>query len=213
MKRLLASLALALALGCSPTTRGSGVSKTEARPVAAFSEVAASTGLDVVVHVGAAASVSVTGDDNIVPLVETEVSKDRLRVAYKPGQDVHTSVPLHVDVTLPALRYLSANSGCHVTADGIKADAFVIHATSGADATVSGTATTLAIDVTSGVRLDAGGLASGTATLHATSGASVTLRATESVKGDATSGSSVRVLGAPRTREVSTSSGASVAYE
>ena len=202
-----------LALGCGPRTTGSGVKKTESRTVAAFSEVAASSGLDVVVHVGAAPSVGVSGDDNIVPLVETEVSADRLRVGYRSARNIDTTMPVHVDVTVPALRYLSASGGCHVTADGVKADAFELHASSGVDAKVSGTAATLTVDVSSGGRVDAGGLASKTATIHASSGADVTVRATEAALGDASSGSSVKVLGAPRTRSVATGSGSNVAYE
>jgi hypothetical protein len=213
MKSLLATIACVLALGCGPSTTGSGVSKTEARSVAAFSEIAASSGLDVQVHVGAAPSVTVTGDDKIVPLVETTVSAERLRVGYKSGQHVSAATRVHVDVTLPSLKYLSADSGCHVRADGVKAEAFEIQASSGVDATVAGTATTLTVEASSGVHVDAGSLASRTATIHASSGANVSVRATDAVKGEASSGASVRVIGAPPTRGVSTTSGASVAYE
>jgi hypothetical protein len=212
MKRLLASFAVMLALGCTQTT-GSGVSKTETRTVGAFSEIAASSGLDVKVHVGGATAVTVTGDDNIVPLVETEVSSDRLRIGYKSMQNVRTATPVHVDVTTPKLGAIDASSGVHLTAEGVNAETFSIHVSSGVDAKVSGTAGALTLHASSGVNLDAGGLASKTATVHASSGSNVTVRASDAVQGEASSGSDVTVLGAPATRTIATSSGANVGYK
>ncbi|HTB78375.1 MAG TPA: DUF2807 domain-containing protein, partial [Polyangiaceae bacterium] len=128
MQRLVAWFVVALALGCGPRTNGSGGAKTETRRVAAFSEVDAATGIEVRVHVGTAISVAVSGDDNIIPLVETDVSANRLHVGFKSGQSVHPATPVHVDVAVPRRTYLSATSACHVTADGISADVFELHA-------------------------------------------------------------------------------------
>jgi hypothetical protein len=213
MKRLLPSLAVLLALGCSPHTEGSGVSKTETRTVAAFTGVAAATGLEVEVHAGAPASVKLVGDDNVLPLVETEVSGTELHVSFKRGHHVRTEKPIHVDVTLPVLKSLSASGGVHLAASGVAADALDVHASSGVSVKVSGTATTLTVEASSGARLDAGELLAKSATVHASSGTSVTLRASESVRGDAASGASVRVLGKPATQSVSTTSGATVKNE
>jgi hypothetical protein len=59
---------------CNPNAiQGSGVSKTESRSVGSFSKIDLSGSPDVEVAVGPATSVSVTADDNIVPIIETTV--------------------------------------------------------------------------------------------------------------------------------------------
>src|SRR5262249_55011009 len=104
MRPRFAPLALALlAFACGPRVEGSGVAKTEARSVDAFTQVETSAGIHVEVRVGGAASVKVSGDDNIVPLVETGVSGGRLHVGYKSAQNVSTKTPLQVEVVAPSL--------------------------------------------------------------------------------------------------------------
>jgi carbon monoxide dehydrogenase subunit G len=102
---------------------GSGMPKTEARQPGAFDRVRSEGAADVIVTVGAAAAgtddveaappagtmttVTVSADDNIVPLIETEVRGGELvissRTPYRPKS------PVKVTVTTPLLEELRLN--------------------------------------------------------------------------------------------------------
>lgn len=63
--------------------KGSGVSKTETRPVSGFRGIALGIAADVEVRQGSAEGVVLTGDDNVVPLVETVVERGVLQIRWK----------------------------------------------------------------------------------------------------------------------------------
>ena len=192
------------------STKGSGVEKTETRTVGAFDEVESSNGIEVDVDVGAAGPVELTGDDNLLPLIETEVQGHRLRVHTKAG----ASYDGHVRVHVPAkeLKSASATSGSSLSAKAVKAPSFVIEATSGATLKASGASDDVRARVTSGATVDASGLEAKSVEIDASSGAAVQLHATESVTGSASSGASITVAGNPKARSVSQSSGGSATY-
>lgn len=91
---------------------GSGRVITEPRPVADFVAVHGSGSIDLDVRQGAATSVQVQGDDNIVPLVETVVESGRdgptLRVRMRRGASYSTRRGLKVLVVTPRLVALTS---------------------------------------------------------------------------------------------------------
>src|SRR5438045_8315632 len=85
--RLAAGLLLPLLSGCMiaqplglPQIQGSGVAKTETRTVADFTDLEVSSAVHVELAVGAATTVVVTADDNILPHVVTEVASGKLKI-------------------------------------------------------------------------------------------------------------------------------------
>jgi len=88
----LATLLLCLLALPAPaaTTVGSGVSKTETRPVAGFHAIALGVDAHLEVRQGATESLAITGDDNIVPLVETVVEAGVLKIRWPVRGNVST---------------------------------------------------------------------------------------------------------------------------
>lgn len=101
----LAALAL-LAASCggsgSSGLEGSGVAATSTRDVSSFTAVELRGTGTVEVRRGSPAKVTVRGDDNIVPLVTTEVEGSTLVVDEKEG-NFSTKQPLVVEVVAPEL--------------------------------------------------------------------------------------------------------------
>jgi hypothetical protein len=95
---------------------GSGVSRTESRNLATFDRVRLDGAADVTVTIGGQTSVTVTGDDNILPLVETTVSDGRLIVGSRESYRAKT--PVKVAVTVPSLAGLELNGSGRGTVDG-----------------------------------------------------------------------------------------------
>jgi hypothetical protein len=64
------------------SVKGSGVMKTESRSAAGFTQISLSIPAKVELIQGSAEGVTIEGDDNIVPLVETEVKNGELRIRF-----------------------------------------------------------------------------------------------------------------------------------
>ncbi len=115
---LVAVLAASLA-GCfmSVSLEGSGFLVTQEEPLAGFDRVEASHAFDVDVVQGAAFSVIVETDDNVVEHLDVRVEGDTLVLGLKRGSYSLRDVTLRADVTLPALTgiELSGASRAHLT--------------------------------------------------------------------------------------------------
>jgi hypothetical protein len=122
--RLLASALVAAFLVTAPAaahawgaTRGDGQKVTQPREVADFTSVRLEGSLDAEVKVGGARSVSVTIDQNLQPLVLTEVSGGTLVVRSK---DASWDGQGKVEITVPALRgfAVEGSGDVELTLDG-----------------------------------------------------------------------------------------------
>src|SRR5688572_7889502 len=100
---MLSALILASSLAVAVT--GSGVAKTEARTVDAFLSIDSGGAWNVEVTNGDKVSVSVSGDDNIVPLITTTVKDGKLTIASSQGS-LNTKLPIVVKVAMPMLATL-----------------------------------------------------------------------------------------------------------
>ena len=84
--------------GWSPDTLvGSGVRETRHLDVESFTGVEVAGGIDLDVRVGSATEVRISGDDNLLPYVRTEVEDGVLRIeledgSYRPDEDLQATV-------------------------------------------------------------------------------------------------------------------------
>ena len=102
-----------LVSGCGRASplQGNGESQVEERPVEGFTRIESSVPVPVVVTEGDTFWVSVTGDSNLVPFLETRLNGETLVIASRA--DLLPRVPTTVEVTLPRLasiRHLGSGS-------------------------------------------------------------------------------------------------------
>ncbi|WP_162246539.1 MULTISPECIES: head GIN domain-containing protein [unclassified Duganella] len=127
-KRTLAALLSLSLAGCvivlndsSDYVKGSGTTTIENRSIASASglriENRHRVDLDVEVKVGGAPSLVIEGDNNLVPLVHTEVSGDTLRVWTEERLDSRT--PIHVRYTVQRLDHLESSGSVHTEVQGL----------------------------------------------------------------------------------------------
>src|SRR5215471_8038919 len=115
-------LALVVLAGCSWTgVPGSGNAKTEPRSVPAFTAVDIAGPIDADIANGPEPRVEITGDDNIVPLITTDVHGDRLQIGTR--KNIRPSVHLIAKITVPRLTGLGLTGSGDITAHGIQSDA------------------------------------------------------------------------------------------
>jgi Putative auto-transporter adhesin, head GIN domain len=92
-----------LALASAQVT-GSGVVTEQTRPVGTFSKLRLDGAITVEARPAASASVSVRGDDNIVPLVTAEVQGETLVLSTQSGASFRTRLPIVVTVNFVQLK-------------------------------------------------------------------------------------------------------------
>ncbi|WP_163993473.1 head GIN domain-containing protein [Pyxidicoccus caerfyrddinensis] len=209
--------------------------KGESRDVPDFHSVAVSHGIQAEVKVGPK-SVRLEGPSDLVARVKlkvedgtlvTEVERDGLFSNFRGGK-------VHLYVTSPKVLAVGASGGSHVEAEATETDEFTAEASGGAVLTVRGVdARKVDAEASGGSRVKLSGRAqemdaeaSGGAEVlafdvkglkeleaEASGGSRVEADVSERVSGDASGGSTIRLVSRPNKSDVDTSGGSRVTYK
>jgi len=121
--------AVALATGSAAAAwgavKGNGVKRTESRNVSGFTGVALSVPGQLEVRVGPTESVTVEADENILPLIETTVTRGTLHIRTQRGQDIDPQV-LRIVVQARQIDSLALAGAGSITSDGLKSTSLKI---------------------------------------------------------------------------------------
>ena len=124
---------------------GSGNPSTETRQVGPFTKIEIEGTGDVDVAVKPVAALTVTSDDNLLPLVKTEVVGDTLKIRW--AQSVRTSLGIKARIAVPSLEALSISGSGTIHAEGIRESAFSVSISGSGDITAKGQADTCDIAI------------------------------------------------------------------
>jgi hypothetical protein len=193
---IMAALSMGLAAGLAGCNRGSGEVKSETRQASAFSRIDVTAGIGVTVRIGSAQTLEVRAQENILPLIATDVQGATLRIHSTQGYT--TSEGVHVTIVTPALAGISMSGGSQGQIAGIAADDLEIELSGGSGLTASGTARTVTAKASGGSRGTLSDLSATTVTVVMTGGSTAIVRASEEVRGSASGGSRVTVVGAAK---------------
>ena len=181
-----------------------------------FDSVTVSQGINLNLVMGSAPSVTAVAEkDSDLDRLEIEVDEGVLEIRrgswvsglFSIGKS-HGSVT--VNVVASELQAVASSSGANADLIDITCTDLQVDASSGSRIEVSGSCDTVAIDASSGASVYSSDLITIDASVDSSSGASIQVFAGESFRGDASSGSSIRVYGNPEVAESETSSGASI---
>jgi hypothetical protein len=209
MKKLfwIAALALLVAGGCTRTVHGSGTSKDETRSVPAFDRVDMGGTGRLELTVGPAPSLSLHGDDNLLPLVKTTVKDGTLVI--EDEKNLAPKVDLVLRATAPSLRGVEASGGVVVNVEGASGPELRLDASGGSTIDVDGRADRLVAKASGGATLALRDLATKEADVDASGGASIDLAVESRLGAEASGGAKVRYTGSPTVTKDS-SGGASI---
>lgn len=194
-----ALVVIGLVAGCQwfgSAERGSGTPKTEVRKVSAFSKIKLEGALQADITSGAEQVVEISGDDNIVPLITTEVTDERLRIA--PNRPVAPKLELVARVATPTLTALTAAGSTHIKLRGVAGDALAIDASGTAQLTANGTSKQLTIHVAGSASIDTRELQAENVTLDVSGSAELDVYATGLLDVHISGSATVRYSGNPR---------------
>ena len=183
MKKLALALTLVLSLlilsGCTKV-RGSGVRKTEKRDLPAFTSIETSGAFEVEVNCQKPASFEIEADDNIVPLIKTEVRNGVLHVSNTKSYS--TSGGIVMRITVPDLESVRSTGAGKFRVSDVKNENFEVRSTGAAQVVVAGQSKSVKISSTGAGKIDAHNLRASNADVNVTGAASVEVHATDELE-------------------------------
>jgi hypothetical protein len=181
MKKLsLLLLLIALASGCHRMhdgVRGSGNRVKEKRAVTSFTSISTEGAFEIEVACQKAPGLEIEGDDNILPLVSTEVTNDVLHV--RSTRNYSVSAPIVLKIAVADLSRISASGAGSFVVTDVKNDKFEINANGAPAIRVSGETKTLNIDANGAGKIDTHKLRAGRAAVESKGVAKVEVYASD----------------------------------
>lgn len=213
--------------------KGNGNVKEEAREVGDFSGVRVSHSIQATVTVGPKRSVKLEAEENLLPLIKTEL-KDGQLVTRVEGDGISPTKPVRLIVVTPTLTAVGASGGSELTADGttagakfeadasggstvkvkgVNAQLVEVEASGASHVTLSGTGKDVTVQASGAAGVKLAELTAESLKVHGSGAARVHAQASVAVEGHLSGGAELRVKGNPQRRDVSRSGGASVSFE
>jgi hypothetical protein len=185
--------------------RGSGNVITESRDVSGFSEIALFGSGTVRVDVNGTESLIVEAEDNIMPLLKTEVRNGRLELSVESSISPTTDVTY--TVTAVALDGVTIAGSGDVAATGVAADSFDIEVSGSGRVEPAGTAGTLAVEISGSGRYLGEGLKSSVGTVRVSGSGEAVVNVTDDLDVDVSGSGGVQYIGEPTVTESVSGSG------
>jgi hypothetical protein len=116
-----------LAAGCHGhfnQVRGSGNRQKQTREVAPFTSISTEGAFEIEIVSQKPLALEIEGDDNILPLIGTDVSGGVLHIKNRRGYSV--SEPIKIAISVPNLEGLSASGAGSMDVTGLKNEKFEI---------------------------------------------------------------------------------------
>jgi len=176
--------------------RGSGTRKTEARELKAFKTIDTTGSFEINITAQKPASFEIEADDNIVPLIKTEVRGDTLFVTTE--QSINPSRSVRLRVTLPELAAVTSRGAGEINIVDANSDSLKLESLGAASIEAAGKAKTVTISSTGAGKVDAGNLIAEKANVDVKGAASVEVNASEQLDVTVAGAGSVQYSGNPK---------------
>jgi len=176
---------------------GSGNRKSEKRDLKSFNAIETSGFYEVKVTCQKASSFEIEADDNLLPLIKTEVLDGVLMVSN--DQDFHSAKSTVLRVSLPDLTRLANHGAGNVTIMDADSNNLELNSTGAASINADGKAKSIAITSAGAGSIDAGNLRAEKASVSLSGAGSVQVYATEQLDVTISGVGSVTYGGNPKT--------------
>ncbi len=204
--------------------KGSGNVIQQSRPVTGFNAVVLSGVGELSAVQGANESLTLEAEDNILPVIETQVKDDCLYIRIKSDTNIHPTKPIRYSLTAKALERvglsgavkahfsklngdmlkLSASGATRTTIDEIKGSELTAELSGASSVSIAGSVNRQKIVLTGACRFAGTDLACKTADVMATGASRAELQVSDSLTAKASGASSIRYKGNPNvTRDTS----------
>jgi len=188
--------------------QGSGNIIREKRDVKGFEKIQVGGGFQVEIVAGKEFGVEVEADDNLMPLVTTEVDGDTLEIGRQKGYSAKS--PLRVRITAPNISSIDTSGGAGVTISEVKNSNLSIESSGGSKVTAAGTTEKLNIQMSGGAKVIASDLAAVDVNVDGSGGSSADVLVSGELRSDISGGARVTYGGSPTSIVTTKTGGARV---
>jgi hypothetical protein len=192
--------------GCgSLGERGSGNVATEARDVSDFDQVDLSGAATVLIEVAGTQSLTIEAEDNILPLLTTEVTDGTLKLGS--SQRISPSRDVVYTITVVNLEAVAVSGSGSVTASGIDADAFKAEISGSGTVIPDGVSESLDVSISGSGSFEGEDLESATGSVSLAGSGDAVVNVTDDLDVKVTGSGNVQYLGDPKISISSSGSG------
>ena len=195
-------------VGVGNNVTGSGKRISEKRQLESFSAIDATGAFSIEATTQKPVSFEIEADDNILPLIRTEVRNGVLYLKAEKGFNSKEGVV--VRLTVPDLTKIDATGASKFHVQGVKNDHFEVHTTGASSVVASGVTKDIEIRATGAGEIDTHSLRAATATVRSTGAAKVDVYASEQLDANASGAGEIVYSGDPKVVNKHTSGAASV---
>lgn len=129
------------------TITGSGTVATESRDVDSFDRLVVEGGAQVLIEVGPATSLEVQTDDNVTPVLTTEVRDGRLVLSIESGTSLRDIAPIVYRITTPNLVAVEISGSGDVVAENVDTTDFDVDISGSGDVKLVGIVDTVSLNI------------------------------------------------------------------
>ncbi|HLY26048.1 MAG TPA: DUF2807 domain-containing protein [Aggregatilineales bacterium] len=201
---LLAISAVALVAACNYNPFGgpntvSGTINSESRTVSGFSAVSLETSGGLSISVTGTESLTISADSNVLPLLTSDVSGNRLTLGTKPNTKFQCEgqCPIRYVLTMKDLNDLVLDGSGNVTISGLAASNFSATINGSGGITAQGKADNLIVNVNGSGSFDGKALSATTATVNDSGSGNVVVQVSDKLNATVSGSGSVRYIGNP----------------
>lgn len=187
---------------------GSGETATERRDLTEFNAIEVSGVFEVEALAGKDYSVEVEADDNLLPLIKTEMHGGVLRLTTE--KSIASKNPIRVRVTAPNIENLEASGASKVSIGNISNENLEIRASGASKVMIAGETVDLALDISGASKVDAENLKSENVLVDASGASHASVSVVKEMKAEASGASSILYAGSPQNLTKKTSGASSI---
>lgn len=193
-------------VGCGwAGVEGSGTAKSEVRPVASFHAIDISGAIKTEIAIAADQRVEISGDDNLIPLVTTEVDGKGLEIGTR--KNVRPKLPLVARVSAPRIDAIEVSGSSNVAIHGVHDDSLTLELTGSATVHGDGTVRQLTIEVSGSGNVELAQLAAERASVTVTGSGNIEIAASQALDVHITGSGAITYHGDPAVTQDITGSG------
>lgn len=187
--------------------KGSGNVATEKREIGEFSRIDVSHVFQVEVTAQSGYAVEVEADDNLLPLIKTEIRGGTLHIDL--DQRVKTSNAMKIRIAAPNIDRIEASGASRVNVSNLNNSELAVDTSGASKINVAGSTGNLIVDVSGASSIDASNLNAATANVDASGASNVAVNVANELHAEASGASRISYSGSPNVRK-STSGASSV---
>lgn len=195
---LMATLLMAACSRGGTGVDGSGKVIAETRPVSGFTAVNLNGFGKLLITQGDTEALTISADDNLLPLITSEVQGDTLVMGPKSDTNINKFKDMTYQLTVKDLRTVKVDGMASVEAQDLAIDSLHVESNGAGGWTLSGSVSDLDVQINGMGSFDSPDLASKTARVVISGGGSVTVQVSDTLDAEINGAGSVHYIGDPK---------------